>query len=522
MNDKKINELIKPIIDIYDNLELEIVKDIANRFDNYDTLGGTLEWRLKKLDELRTFSNDMVELISEYTNKSKKEILQMLEEAQENTFNIDYLNKAYENGMIKVNPMKVLKSPAFENIISNSYKELNKTFRMINTKALENVNQSYMDIINTAYVEVASGVFDYQSSIKRALNKMAEKGIKCASYERKDGTIVKYSLQGTIKRDIVTAIIQTACRSSMKMCEELDAEYVEVTSHLGARTGDGVNPITNHAHWQGKVYKLEGSDKYDNFYTETGYGDILGLGGVNCRHNFYPYFPGIDEPSQIQYDEEENRKEYERQQKENRLNRKKQQQKRIKEVAIHNEDKEKIKETNKNIKKIDSEINDINTNYSDITKELFGNATPNSHKVQDRQYFEKDNIKYQVDGKNVVLDYSKKEKEIAEWLENTLGGELYMLPRINNPEGIQTADYLFRGECWDLKEITSKSKQALYHSVYKKKKQSNNFIFDITNSDLTLNNIKQQIGNLYKRKDCTFINKIIIKKNNDSLIYKRK
>lgn len=359
MNDKKINELIKPIIDIYDNLELEIVKDIANRFDNYDTLGGTLEWRLKKLDELGTFSNDMVELISEYTNKSKKEILQMLKEAQENTFNIDYLNKAYEDGMIKVNPMKVLKSPAFENIINNSYKELNKTFRMINTKALENINQSYMDIINTAYVEVASGVFDYQSSIKKALNKMAEKGIKCASYERKDGTIVKYSLQGTIKRDIVTAIIQTACRSSMKMCEELDAEYVEVTSHLGARTGDGVNPITNHAHWQGKVYKLKGSDKYDNFYTSTGYGDILGLGGVNCRHNFYPYFPGIDEPSQPHYDEEENKKEYERQQKLNRLNRKKQQQNRIKEVAIHNEDKEKIKETNKNIKKIDNEVKNV-------------------------------------------------------------------------------------------------------------------------------------------------------------------
>lgn len=359
MNDKKINELIKPIIDIYDNLELEIVKDIANRFDNYDTLGGTLEWRLKKLDELGTFSNDMVELISEYTNKSKKEILQMLEEAQENTFNIDYLNKAYENGMIKVNPMKVLKSPAFENIISNSYKELNKTFRMINTKALENVNQSYMDIINTAYVEVASGVFDYNSSIKNALKKMAQKGIKCASYQRKDGTIVKYSLQGTIKRDIVTAIIQTACKSSMKMCEELEAEYVEVTSHLGARTGDGVNPITNHAHWQGKIYKLNGSDKYDNFYTSTGYGDILGLGGVNCRHNFYPYFPGIDEPSQPHYDEEENKKEYERQQKLNRLNRKKQQQNRIKEVAIHNEDKDQIKEINKEIKKIDNEVKNV-------------------------------------------------------------------------------------------------------------------------------------------------------------------
>lgn len=359
MNDKKINKLIKPIIDIYDNLEIEIVKDIAERFDNYDSIGGTLDWRLNKLDELGTFSNDMLELISEYTNKSKTEILQMLEETQKSTFNMNYLNKAYEKGMVKVNPIKVLKSPAFENIISNSYKELNKTFRMINTKALENVKQTYMDVVNTAYVEVASGVFDYQSSIKRALNKMAEKGIKCASYERKDGTIVRYSLQGTIKRDIVTAIIQTACRSSMKMCEELDAEYVEVTSHLGARTGDGVNQITNHAHWQGKIYKLKGSDKYDNFYTSTGYGDILGLGGVNCRHNFYPYFPGIDEPSQPHYDEEENKKEYERQQKLNRLNRKKQQQNRMKEVAIHNEDKDQIKEINKEIKKIDNEVKNV-------------------------------------------------------------------------------------------------------------------------------------------------------------------
>ncbi len=33
-----------------------------------------------------------------------------------------------------------------------------------------------------------------------------------------------------------------------------------------------------------------------------------------------------------------------------------------------------------------------------------------------------------------------------------------MLPRVNYPEGIKTADYLFRGEYWDLKEIYGNGK----------------------------------------------------------------
>lgn len=32
--------------------------------------------------------------------------------------------------------------------------------------------------------------------------------------------------------------------------------------------------------------------QYENFYRVTGYGTAGGLGGVNCRHSFYPYFEG--------------------------------------------------------------------------------------------------------------------------------------------------------------------------------------------------------------------------------------
>ena len=360
MSDKELEKLIEPIIDIYNSLELDIIKDIASRFDNYDTIGGTLEWRLKKLDEVGLLNKSVTKLINKYSKKTEDEIKQMLYDAQNGVFNIPYYQKAYEKGIITVDPLKALKSDAFLNILNNTYKEVNETFRLIHTKALESTKKAYINVLNEAFVSVSTGMYDYNTAINKALTQMAENGIKGASYERKDGTIVRYSLQGTIRRDIVSAIIQTACASSMTACNELGAEYVEVTSHLGARTGDGKNPITNHAHWQGKIYKLNGSDsKYKNFYEETGYGDILGLGGVNCRHNFYPFFPGIDKPSAIQYDEEENKKEYEKRQQKKRLEREKQKYQRIKEIAVYNNDEKVAKETNSKIKKINVELNKI-------------------------------------------------------------------------------------------------------------------------------------------------------------------
>lgn len=97
-----------------------------------------------------------------------------------------------------------------------------------------------------------------------------------------------------------------------------------------------------------------------------------------------------------------------------------------------------------------------------------------------------------------------------------------MLPRINEPEGIQTADYLFKGEYWDLKSISGKSNQVLYHSIYKKKTQSNNFICDVSTSELDIKELKSQIDKLFSRKDTEFLQKIILKKKNDIFVYKRK
>lgn len=66
----------------------------------------------------------------------------------------------------------------------------------------------------------------------------------------------------------------------------MDAEYYETTAHAGARP--------SHAEWQGRVFKIHGSSPdYPNFVDSTGYGSGSGLCGWNCRHSFYPFWPGI-------------------------------------------------------------------------------------------------------------------------------------------------------------------------------------------------------------------------------------
>ena len=72
--------------------------------------------------------------------------------------------------------------------------------------------------------------------------------------------------------------------------EEMGCEFVEVTAHEGARP--------THAVWQGRVYHRGGAvvqdgERYEDFETATGYSTGPGLCGWNCRHNFYPFYPGV-------------------------------------------------------------------------------------------------------------------------------------------------------------------------------------------------------------------------------------
>lgn len=300
-----LDPLTRPIIEIYEQIELDLLEAVARRFDIYDKVGGSLEWHINKLNEMGALNAESVKIISRYSSKSEKEIKAMLEEAGFANIDKPSLVDAYKSGFIFADPESIMANTIFRSTVQDSFKELNKAFKLINTHALESVKQEYMTVLNRSYIEVSSGVYDYNTAIKRALNSMADNGIAGATY-RRGGKIVRYSIEAAVRRDTVTAVHQAANRNSFTLAEELGAGYVEVSSHAGARTHP-TNHIANHAWWQGKVYKIDGFDKeHPNLKANTGYpGDIQGLGGVNCRHRMYPFILGYSTPVMEQYDEKE-------------------------------------------------------------------------------------------------------------------------------------------------------------------------------------------------------------------------
>lgn len=311
LQDKDFDKLIQPILNIYNKIEMELLLDVAERFSSYSSIGGSLEWYLDKLDDMNVLNDSALAVFAKYSTKSEAEIRRMLTKAQYGNFIKSDMDRAYDAGISKVAYDDLIKSKVFSDTLNESYKELDKAFKMIQTKAIESQRQAYMDVLNKAHMDVSSGTYSYDTAIQRGIMAMADKGITGATYKRKDGTIVNYSIEAAVRRDTLTATHQIANKTTLKSVELTGNNYVDISKHIGARVHP-TNPIADHAGWQGKQYQLNGESKeYPNFVKSTGYGNILGFGGVNCRHRMFNFFPGISVPISQNFNDDENKAYYE-------------------------------------------------------------------------------------------------------------------------------------------------------------------------------------------------------------------
>ena len=306
LTDNQLSALQNELLDIYNKIEIELILSVAKRLSNYSTVDGTLEWQIRKLSELNVLSKDLLKIFEKYSNKSEKAVQDMLKKAMLGNVDRDYLNEAFEKGVAFINYDSLSKSEVFKKMLDSSVYDLNNNLSLINTTALESAKSSYTKILNKAYVESATGTYSLNEAVQKGIKDMAKKGFKGATYE--SGRQI--GIEPAVRRDTLSAIINNVNKSAIESANLTGTNYVEVSQHLGARTSKK-SKIANHAGWQGKVYQIDGSsEEYGNLVEETGYGDIEGLGGVNCRHRMFPYFPGISVKKKVKVDKERNKEVY--------------------------------------------------------------------------------------------------------------------------------------------------------------------------------------------------------------------
>lgn len=553
MIENKIQSAIKPILSIYSKIELELIEKIAEHFKINEEFINSDYWYFEKLKELGGLNNETLKLLEEYTGKTKKELAKAMKDIGISSIPVDQLNIAtLKNALL--NPETIINSVNIQNIIQYSYDEIEKSFLNLNKTIQEQIRKTYTDIITETYIKTNAGVCSYQEAILDSLDKLGDKGISILAYQDKNGLIKNYDVVGTVRRDLLVATRGLAGKVNEEVIKESGNHIVRVTNHFGARTGDGGEDYTNHAWWQEKQFfcwnydgnATEEEKKLPDFMEHCNYGDVQGIVGINCKHLFTVWY-GSTKKEDLGFTYDENKEQYEKTQQqrylENGIRKWKRKQviaKKVQDEDGYNKASLKTKEWQDRLNKFTKE-NDLREDYSrqhvkgykpvsteekqyiDITEEMTKKDKQNFKLIEQQYYIDENGNRYNVDGKYILLEPTEREKEVANMLGELYGGNIKIIPRINEPIGIKTPDYIVKNKRYDLKQIKGNGKYVIQGNLKGKQKQADNFIIDITKSEINIEEAVKQIENIYSSKHFLWLDRIVLLKDKEFLkIYKRK
>ena len=106
--DELIEKKVAKVVELYSNIETDVLEILARHFrDNKEFLNSDY-WRLKKLEELGVFNDEVVNYIAKVSKTSKMAVKMALNEVGLDTINYNKLSTLYDEGQIIVKPEEVL------------------------------------------------------------------------------------------------------------------------------------------------------------------------------------------------------------------------------------------------------------------------------------------------------------------------------------------------------------------------------------------------------------------------------
>lgn len=264
------------IVDIYAQLEADILQDMARRIARLGKVTEATKWQAELLAETGALKKDVNKIIKKYDPAIRKEITAIYNDAMVKNARADNIifKDALGHGVSDINAQVMLAS------IQKTRADLS---RLTITTAYT-TEQQFVQVANAAYMQVVTGAFDYDTAMKKACNQLAQEGVSGVQY--RNGKPVRLNIEPAVRMNIITGVNQTASAMTLNNCDELGCDLVETTAHIGARP--------EHAAWQGEVFSISGTNPKYRPFSVCELGTITGLCGINCRHSYYPYFEGTE------------------------------------------------------------------------------------------------------------------------------------------------------------------------------------------------------------------------------------
>ena len=276
LSPRYLDGLSDEIVEIYAQLEADILQDMARRIARLGKITDATRWQAQLLAETGALKKRVYALLKKYDPAIQKEIKAIYNDALIKNARADnrIFTAALGHGVSDINAQVMLAS---------IQKTLSDLSRLTITTAYT-TEQQFVQQANDAYMKVTTGAFDYDAATKTACDNLARDGITGVQYM--NGKPVRRSIEAAVRMNILTGVNQTASAMTMSNCEELGCDLVETTAHIGARP--------SHEDWQGQIFSLSGTNPKYRPFSVCGLGEPDGICGINCRHSYYPYFEGFE------------------------------------------------------------------------------------------------------------------------------------------------------------------------------------------------------------------------------------
>lgn len=274
------------ILSLYEQLEDDIIADVIRRIMKTGLVTESAKHQIEILQNAGLLYEDILNLIAGQIDATSQQVRALFEHAGVETVSID--NEAYrENGET---PVDIRQSPAMRQTLEAGYRKTLGNMNNLTMTTAVVTQTAYINACNQAYMQVSSGAFSYQEAIKQAVRKTAEQG-----------AVIQYPsghhdrIDVVVRRAVLTGVGQTCREISIMNAEQSGCDLMEITAYSGARP--------EHAKWQGQLVSLSGKNagrtingKRVLTLRQIGYGKGDGLGGWNCRHDWFPFFEGYSKP----------------------------------------------------------------------------------------------------------------------------------------------------------------------------------------------------------------------------------
>ena len=308
----------KYLVGLYQELEREVLQDIARRVRKAERLTETAEIMAKSMRENRYSAAEIHaevmkklnatpeyrRMIAENTYAYKQEVKQkiaetvktakeagdkLIGEAGEMAFNEDL--SMWEQGGVDLkqpNSMKQI-TDGFKAQAKNDLKNISGTtaFKSPLLGTIETA-EAYQRSLDLALLKVSTGTYSCRQACDDVIKEFTRSGLRTVDY----ASGRTYQVDTAVRMIVRTSTAQLAGKITEANCRTTGQDLVIISQHLGSRD--------THVYFQNKVYSMSGkSKKYPDIHAPLGegcaYGRPEGLQGPNCTHMFYPFWEGISE-----------------------------------------------------------------------------------------------------------------------------------------------------------------------------------------------------------------------------------